>query len=257
MTGSTVLLLGDITGKSRIGVRMMTAVLEACGHDVLALPTALISNMLKLGKHCQMDTTAYLLDTLDTWAELGIGYDLLCAGYITGSAQAQALCSVMDGAKARGVRTVVDPILGDGGRMYDSVSQDQAQGMRQLCRHADIITPNMTEACLLAGEPCVSAMEEERLFALAERLGEGARSVLITSAVTLQGTHAIVGVDRERGERVFLPYEAVAGRHYGTGDRFTALLIDGLFAGRSLGDAARAAGDGVLEMILRHAHEND
>ena len=85
----TVLLLGDLTGKGRVGVRMLTAALEARGHEVLSLPTALISNMLNLGAHEALDTTDYLLRTLDTWKTLGVGFDLLYIGYLTGLAQAR------------------------------------------------------------------------------------------------------------------------------------------------------------------------
>ena len=74
---STVLLLGDITGKSRVAVRMMTATLEARGHEVLSLPTALISNTLNLGRAQILDTTAYLLDSLRTWEDLGVTVDFL------------------------------------------------------------------------------------------------------------------------------------------------------------------------------------
>ena len=73
----TVLLLGDLTGRSRVALRMLCAVLEARGYEVLMLPTALISNTLNLGKHAALDTTDYLLRTLDTWKALGVGVDLL------------------------------------------------------------------------------------------------------------------------------------------------------------------------------------
>ena len=146
----TVLLLGDLTGRSRVALRMLCAVLEARGYEVLMLPTALISNTLNLGRHAALDTTDYLLDSLAAWEALGITADLAYIGYITGMEQAQRLASVADGLRERGVPVVLDPILGDGGRKYNSVNEGQVEGMRLLMRHADLITPNLTEACLLA-----------------------------------------------------------------------------------------------------------
>lgn len=250
-----ILLLGDITGKGRVGVRMLTAQLEALGHEVLALPTALISNIFSLGSHRMLETTGYLLDTLDMWAQMGIGYGMLYVGYITGSAQASALCGAMEQARARSVRVIVDPILGDGGKMYRSVSEDQLEGMRQLCRRAEIITPNMTEACLLSGLPCAPVLSRDALLAATRSLAAPGSSVLITGSALEDGTHAVVGVDGATGEALFLPYEAVEGEHYGTGDRFTALLIDGLAHGQDISSAARAAADGVRSMILARMHE--
>lgn len=242
---STILLLGDITGKSRVAVRMMTAALEARGHEVLSLPTALISNTLNLGRAQILDTTDYMLGALDTWERLGVTYDFLCIGYTTGAAQARALAKVADRAREKGVFVLVDPILGDNGKKYNSVTDDQAEGMRLLCRHADLITPNLTEARLLTsgdGEP----------RALAARLGEGARSVLITSCPgdsDAQG--AIIGVDARRGEPIDVCFERIPGHHFGTGDLFSALLTDALVGGETLAEAARRASLGVAEVIAR------
>lgn len=241
---STVLLLGDITGKSRVAVRMMTAALEARGHEVLSLPTALISNTLNLGRAQILDTTAYLLDSLNTWESLGVTYDFLCIGYVTGLAQAQRLAKVADAARARCVPVLVDPILGDNGKRYNSITDDQAEGMRLLCRHAALITPNLTEARLLAGEDLPPQQ-------LAQRLSGDARSVLITScpgADDAQG--AIAGIDHTTGEHIDVRYDAVPGHHFGTGDLFSALLVDELLRGQSLEAAANEAAQGVRAHLL-------
>lgn len=245
----TVLLLGDITGKGRVGVRMLTAALEARGHEVLALPTAMISNMLRLGAHEALDTTDYLLRTLDTWKALGIGFDFLYIGYLTGLAQARSLVPVADEARRRGVPVLVDPILGDGGRRYRSVSDDQLAGMALLLQHATLITPNLTEACLLTDTPFEEAERGgEAAWRMIDRLGSGQRSMLVTSA-RMDGAHAVLGWDAQRGERIALTYEQLPGRGFGTGDLFCALLTDALLAGVPLEEAARRASGGVAEQI--------
>lgn len=244
----TVLLLGDLTGRSRVALRMLCAVLEARGHEVLMLPTALISNTLNLGRHAALDTTDYLLDSLAAWEALGITADLAYIGYITGMEQAQRLASVADGLRERGVPVVLDPILGDGGRKYNSVNEGQVEGMRLLMRHADLITPNLTEACLLADE----TYREDGGEALAETLAQSGCGVLITSA-RAEGGDAVIG--RTADEAFVLPYERVPGHRWGTGDLFTGLLIDGLLLGRTAREAARMAGAGV-ERQLRGEEES-
>ena len=244
----TVLLLGDLTGRSRVALRMLCAVLEARGHEVLMLPTALISNTLNLGRHAALDTTDYLLESLAAWEALGITADLAYIGYITGMEQAQKLADVADGLRERGVPVVLDPILGDGGRKYNSVNEGQVEGMRLLMRHADLITPNLTEACLLAEE----AYREDGGEALAETLAQSGCGVLITSA-RAEGGDAVIG--RTADEAFVLPYERVPGHRWGTGDLFTGLLIDGLLLGRTAREAARMAGAGV-ERQLRGEEES-
>ena len=244
----TVLLLGDLTGRSRVALRMLCAVLEARGHEVLMLPTALISNTLNLGRHAALDTTDYLLESLAAWEALGLTADLAYIGYITGMEQAQKLADVADGLRERGVPVVLDPILGDGGRKYNSVKEGQVQGMRLLMRHADLITPNLTEACLLADE----TYREDGGEALAETLAQSGCGVLITSA-RAEGGDAVIG--RTADEAFVLPYERVPGHRWGTGDLFTGLLIDGLLLGRTAREAARMAGAGV-ERQLRGEEES-
>ena len=244
----TVLLLGDLTGRSRVALRMLCAVLEARGYEVLMLPTALISNTLNLGRHAALDTTDYLLESLAAWEALGLTADLAYIGYITGMEQAQKLADVADGLRERGVPVVLDPILGDGGRKYNSVKEGQVQGMRLLMRHADLITPNLTEACLLADE----TYREDGGEALAETLAQSGCGVLITSA-RAEGGDAVIG--RTADEAFVLPYERVPGHRWGTGDLFTGLLIDGLLLGRTAREAARMAGAGV-ERQLRGEEES-
>ena len=240
---ATALILGDITGRSRVAVRMLTSVLEARGHEVLALPTALISNTLNLPRHATLDTTDYLLSSLMAWEAMGLTWDCVLIGYITGLAQANALCAVADRARARGAWVLVDPILGDGGKMYNAVTPEQAEGMRLLAQHADIVTPNFTEARLLAGE----AGDPASL--LAALCDGGKRSALITSAELEGGETAIVGFDARTGSRFCVPFERVPGRHFGTGDLFSAHLADGLLRGRTLEGAAREANDAVGRAI--------
>ena len=232
----TVLLLGDITGRSRVALRMLSSVLEKLGHEVLMLPTALISNTLNLGMHESLDTTDYLLRSLETWEKLGMRYDLAYIGYITGMEQAEKLCDVADRLREKGVPVVLDPILGDNGKKYNSVSDSQAAGMQMLCRHVDMITPNLTEAALLLDKAYAPERGKDDALALTER----GCDVLITSAKDEQGGDAIIGC--EKGRMFEIPFERVPGHKWGTGDLFTALLMDGILAGKSLETAARNAG---------------
>ena len=238
-----VLLLGDITGRSRVALRMLSQVLEDRGHEVLMLPTALISNTLNLGRHEALDTTDYLLRSLDCWEALGMRYDLAYIGYITGLEQAQKLCAVADGLRSKGVPVVLDPILGDNGKRYNSVTDGQLAGMHLLCRHADLITPNMTEACLLLG----GEHDASKGAAHARALFEMGCDVLITSAQAADGRAAMIGHGADGGFEI--PFARVPGHRWGTGDLFTGLLMDGLLEGRTLETAAREAGEAVARQL--------
>jgi len=242
---ANILLLGDITGKSCIAVRMMTRELEKRGHEVMSLPTVLISNTLNLGRAQVLDTTDYLLKSLALWEEMGMSFDVVSIGYITGMAQAKALCAVANRLREKGTTILLDPILGDRGKKYNSVTDEQVDGMRLLCEYADLITPNVTEAGLLV-------RRDEVPEAYAVLLSRGERSVLITGcegADECEG--AIVGYDAKKDDRVDVRFERVPGHHFGTGDMFSALLIDGLTRGWSLEKSARYGAEGVSDALSR------
>lgn len=242
---ANILLLGDITGKSCVAVRMMTRELEKRGHEVMSLPTALISNTLNLGRAEVLDTTDYLLKSLALWEEMGIDFDVVSIGYITGMAQARALCTVAERLREKGSMVLLDPILGDRGKKYNSVTDEQVDGMRLLCEHADLITPNATEAGLLV-------RRDEVPEAYAVLLSRGERSVLITGCEGADEREgSIVGYDAKRDDRVDVRFERVPGHHFGTGDMFSALLIDGLTRGWSLEKSVRYGAEGVSDVLSR------
>ena len=242
---ANILLLGDITGKSCVAIRMMTRELEKRGHDVMSLPTALISNTLNLGRAEVLDTTEYLLRSLALWEEMGMTFDVVSIGYITGMAQAKALCAVADRLREKGTMVMLDPILGDRGKKYNSVTDEQVDGMRLLCEYADLITPNATEAGLLV-------RRDEVPEAYAVLLSRGERSVLITGCDGADDDEgSIIGYDAKKGNRVDVRYERVPGHHFGTGDMFSAFLIDGLMRGWSLEKSARYGAEGVSDALTR------
>lgn len=245
-----ILLLGDITGRSRVAVRMQTAALERLGHEVYALPTALISNTLNLGQHAQLDTTNYLLDALSVWQRLGFHFDAVIVGYVASHSQAQAIAKAIVPLRKSDALLLVDPILGDNGRRYNSISDSQAKGLSLLCGMADCITPNLTEAALLAGCSYEDALRD--VPALARCLGEktGA-SVVLTSASLLSRPHVVCGTDRTSGHFWAFDYAEIGQKRGGTGDLFSALLLHALLSGISAENAARQAHEGVTAELRK------
>lgn len=244
---ATVLILGSVTAKRRVAARMAAAALETRGHEVLLLPTMLLSGTYDLGEPAALDTTDYIADALSRWRAQGIAWDCMLLGGVTCLRQAELLSEAADASRARGAWVLLDPILGDGGRMYRSVSGEQAEAMRLLTRHAGLVTPNLTEACLLTGARYEAVRDdakaqEETLFALARNCAIGA---LITSAKAPGGGDAVIGWDAENAKRFCIPFARVPGRYLATGDLFSALLADGLLRGRGLEEAAAEASAAV------------
>ena len=154
-------------------------------------------------------------------------------GYL-GSATQVALCRELF-AEWPDAMKVVDPVMGDHGKLYHGFTPELVQGIRELTAHADVITPNMTEAALLLdeapGTAPLSLGQARSMLARLSALGPGV--VVITGAALTTGEYANLCYDRERGGYWKSVSEYLPVRYPGTGDLFAAVLTAGLMQGDS------------------------
>ena len=250
-----ILLINDVVGCSHVGMVAMLPILTHQGHAVYNLPTALVSNTLDYGKFNILETTDYMRGTLPVWQQLGFRFDAVCTGLMFSEEQARLVQDFCRQARADGTAIYVDPIMGDGGRLYNGISQRQVELMRETVSVADLTFPNLTEACYLAGVPyrAEGMTWDEARRLLDALLALGARSALVTSA-RVDGHTCVVGC----GEDCFrIDYEEIPAAIHGTGDIFSALLIGSLQNGRPLEESTAHAMQVVSSLIDRHRHLDD
>ena len=254
-TMKKILLINDVVGYGRVGMAAMMPVLTYLGHPVYLLPTALVSNTLDYGRFAVQETTDYMTRVLPVWHELGFSFDALCTGLMFSEEQARVVARYAEEQARRGVKVFVDPVMGDGGRLYNGITEETIRLERRMIATAHLVFPNYTEACLLAGtDYCEQGLASANdAVALATRLHQmGARSVLITSA-RVQGRPAVVGYNDDSGEHFVEYYEEVPAAFHGTGDVFSAIVIGQLMLGKMLRPSTRHAMDAVQQMIARYA----
>lgn len=250
MEQKRVLLVNDLPGYGKVALAGMMSVLSRMGYEVLNLPTALLSSTLDLGKYEILDTTAYMRGCLRVWEELGITHDAICTGFVLSEEQNSLVEELCRRGREKGEKIFVDPIMGDGGRLYNGMTGQTVERMKGLCAWADVAIPNMTEAAFLAdcyrGQPQVEAYQ---LREMAERIcGLGARAVVITSAV-VGGKSQVYGYEKESGKSFSVPYEQIPLRLPGTGDLFAAFLAGCCLRGMSLEGCVRKTVN-ILERLI-------
>ena len=256
MKKGRVLLVNDLPGYGKVALAGMMPVLSRMGYEVLNLPTALLSSTLDLGKYEILDTTAYMRQCLPVWQELHITYDAICTGFILSEEQNSLVEELCRQGKTQGAKVLVDPIMGDGGRLYHGMTEQTVARMKRLCAQGDVVVPNLTEATFLAD--CYrghAEVEAYQLREIAKRIcGLGANAVVITSAM-VNGKSQVYGYEAD-GQRSFcVPYERIPLRLPGTGDLFSAFLTGYYLGGMSLEGSTRKTVEVLERLILADQEE--
>ena len=252
-----ILLINDVVGYGKVGMGAMLPILSYLGIPTYSLPTALVSNTLDYGRFNIQDSTDYIRNTLPVWKELGFSFDAICTGLMFSDEQAKLVAGYCREQGAKGTTVFVDPILGDGGRLYNGMTEKQVELMREMVSVADLSFPNFTEACYLTNTPIrMEGITLEEAKALLDRVHEiGSKSVVITSC-RIDGKNAVAGYNHFDGSYFHLEYHEIPGLFHGTGDIFSAVLIGHLLNGEALRDSTRTAMDTVFRMIDRY-HDTD
>ena len=234
-------VVSDLSCFGRAALAVSIGALSAMGVQPVALPTSVLSSHTGgFGTPAKADLTGFMRLCAQHWADIGLRFDAVCTGYMANADQAEAAAEFLR-MHPESVR-IVDPVMGDHGRMYSSLPADMPERMRVLSAGA-IITPNRTEAALLTG-----LSMQERPTALLEALLEKTRAAcaLITGA-----DNANIWMDRAEGKAYVHPYEPEEGAYPGTGDLFAAVLTGALAKGEPMQRAVERAAWFVKKAVAR------
>lgn len=247
-----ILLINDMCGYGKVATAAMLPILSYMGNSVYNLPTALVSNTLDYGKFSILETTDYITTVFPVWKELGFSFDAIATGFIASERQAGIVAGYCREQAANGTTILVDPIMGDEGKLYNGVTPATINSMREMVSVAHLIFPNYTEACYLTDTPYhEEGVDEAELRMLIDKLRAiGTRSVLITSIqISTDGSRAVAGYNADTEEYFLLPYQEIPVHFPGTGDIFSAIVDGHLLRGEQLQASARIAMDTLSKWI--------
>ena len=244
MKTKRVLAVHDLCSFGRCSLTAAIPVISAMGMQVCPLPTAFFSNNLTYGEFTFHDFTDKMTGFMDRWEKLGFRYDAVYSGFLASVEQIEV---VRDAARRfashEGVLVVVDPAMGDDGKLYPVFGPEYVEAMRTLVKEATLITPNFTEACFLLGEPCGTEVpSSEALRAMTEKLAAlGAKQVVITSVPAGENEIKVVSFDSVTGEYAERTTPRIPFTTCGTGDLFTSVVTGSLLRGETLAAASALA----------------
>lgn len=248
---SRVAAIHDLSGFGRCSLAVILPVLSAMGVQACPVPTAVLSaHTGGLGDVTMRDLTDYIGPALAHYQKLHLDFECVYSGFL-GSVDQIDLCLAFFRAYS-GALSVVDPVMGDHGKPYRTCTEDMRNRMGELARVADIITPNLTEACILLKEDYpVGPLSASQAKSMLARLSEqGPGMVVITGVNLTTRVLSNLGYDRERGAYWRVDCDYVPVSYPGTGDIFASVLTGGLLTGDSLPIAMDRA-TGFLELAIK------
>ncbi len=237
-----VLALHDLSGFGRSSLVPIIAVISAAGHQCVPLPTAVFSTHTAIEGWVTTDLTGAMHQTIDQYDGLGLRFEAVYAGFLGSADQIDCVHEAAIRLKAAGGVALIDPVMGDNGRVYATYTAEMCTRMRELCAIADIITPNTTEAAILldrnpADRPKNADEAWEWMQALRKRYGT---QVVMTGLDFEQG-HIGAGYLAEDCSGFSL-HRRVEQYYPGTGDLFAAVMLGALLNGEKMSAACDRAG---------------
>ena len=231
-------------------------VLSAMGVECAALPTALLSAHTAFDGFVSLDLTPQLPTIMAHWRAMHLRFDAVYTGYLASAEQVGLVGALLDGMDERPALTLIDPVMGDNGALYAGFSDSFPQAMRALCGRADVLTPNVTEACLLTGTAYSPVQDAAQTRRLLERLLElGCRAAVLTG-LRVDGDMAVAALQRD-GTGTLVRTSYIPEVFHGTGDLFASTCAGALVQGAPLERAVRLAADYVALTLRRTVQAPD
>lgn len=245
-----IALVNDITGFGRCSAAVQLPIISQLRVQCCVLPTSILSNHTGFESFSFQDFTPYMEQHIAEWKKLGLRFNGICTGFLGSEKQINIVSNFIDEFNEPETIVMVDPVIGDEGRPYATYTPAMCQGMRELVAKADIISPNLTEACILANRPYSEEITPTDALELAHELTElGPKRVIVTG---IEQENTVVNCCCEQGGKSFtVAGPRLGGQRSGTGDVFSAIIIADAVNGVPFEESVRKASQFVKDCVQR------
>ena len=253
-----VLAIHDISCLGRCSLTAAIPIISVSGAEVIPLPTAVLSTHTGgFTDFTFRDLTEDMRPIAAHWKKLGVHFDVIYTGYLGSTEQVAIVKEIIRDFSSDDTLVVVDPVMADAGKYYSLITPDFAIGMRELCKMADIILPNMTEAAFLLCEEYKEHCAGAEVEAMLKKLATLGPKKIVLSGVFSEDSSLIgaAAYDVSSDTVSYSFSEKINGFYHGTGDTFAGALIAALTRNATLEDATRVAVEYTWACIRRTYEE--
>lgn len=253
MKNNRLLTIQDISCLGKCSLTVALPIISSIGVECCVIPTAVLSTHTGgFENYTFKDLTGELEPIVRHWDSYNINFDAIYSGYIANAEQLCIIKGIFEHYKQKGSIAIVDPVLGDNGKLYKGFDSNFAEKMRKLCTVADIVIPNVTEASIMLGIPYEKDCElnQEKTESLLHKLSDINDKCIILTGVNFEKESigaAIFDVKNDKIEYCFA--RKIGENFHGSGDIFASVLSGCIVKGYSVKDACQVAVDFVSKCI--------
>lgn len=261
-----IAVIQDLSGLGKCSLTAAIPVISAMGVQACPMPTAILSNQTGYESYSLYDCTEHMDAYMEEWEKRGFIPDGIYTGFLGNVCQVEKIQKFLNGFCKERTKVLVDPVMGDNGEVYKFYTGQLVEQMKKLCKRADVITPNLTEALiLLDGEEKMKSFWkqtltekelEEKVNSIAERLKEtyDLDAAVITGIDLCKEERKMANVVCTEGKAHWCVTKKYGGSYSGTGDLFASVISADMVKGENLVRSVKKAGK-FLEKAIRDAEK--
>lgn len=251
--------INDISCMGKCSLTVALPIISSLGIETVVLPTAVLSAHTAFEGFTFCDLTDEFTPVTDHWKKRGEKFDCIYSGYLGSKRQIDLVSKFIDDFKSEDTKVIIDPVLGDHGKLYKNFTEDFAQSMARLCAKADVITPNLTEASYMLKTDYVGeGYTEEYVKDLLIKLSAlGAKKVILTGVAFDEKRLGVACYDSQTKEYTYYAGERIESMFHGTGDVWASSFTAAFVKGYEFSEAARIATDFTVRCIKATIDDKD
>ena len=247
-----IALINDITGFGRCSIAVELPIISALKVQVCPLPTAILSVHTGFKNYFLDDYTDRMTPYIESWRKNNLHFDGIATGFLGSAAQIEIVSNFLENFSAP---TMIDPVMGDHGKIYASYTREMCFKMRELLKFADLVTPNLTEACELLNVPypaggVISDSDAATMAANIAAKTRGGRVVITGVTFDFDDGNNISNFIYDKGKLDIVTSLKLGSDRSGTGDVFFAIVAANFIKGKNLCESVRQAADFVTKCIV-------
>ena len=257
MSYKKILTIQDISCVGQCSLTVALPILSACGLETCILPSAVLSTHTSgFTGFTVRDLTDDIPAICNHWLKENISFDAVYTGYLGSIKQIDYVKDIFLKLKKREGISFVDPAMADNGKLYPAFDNEYVEAMKTLCFCADVVLPNITEACLLTGIEYKEEYDEAYINDLLNGLKQnGAKTIILTGVgYDKESTGVVV---YEKGQISYYKHYRIPRNCHGTGDVYASAFVGLLLQGKSTFEAAAVAADYVVKCIENTKDDED